>query len=79
MPKQLSIFSLLRPKPKRRCIVVEANSDEKLKNDVRHYLTRLVENAAKKVEREEKDKTAKNKSFQTCKYYLLTFLPSIFF
>ena len=65
MSKQLSIFSLLQPKPKRYCIVVEENSDEKLKNDVHNCLARLVNNAAKKVEREEKDKTTKNKYFQT--------------
>ena len=64
MSKQLSIFSLLQQNPKRRCIVVEENSDEKLKNDVRNCLTRLVHNVAKKVEREEKDKTA-NKRKQT--------------
>ena len=29
-------------KPKRRCTVVKENSDEKLKNDVRNCLTRLV-------------------------------------
>ena len=56
MSKQLS---LLQPKPKKCCIVVEENSDKKLKNDVCNYLTKLVDNAAKKVEREEKDKTAK--------------------
>ena len=59
MSKQFSIFSLLQPKPKRRCIVVEENSDEKLKSNVLNCLTRLVDNVAKKVEREEKDKTAK--------------------
>ena len=59
MSKQLTIFSLLQPKPKRRCIVLEENPDEKLKNDVHNCLARLVDNIAKKVEREEKDKTAK--------------------
>ena len=56
MSKQLSIFSLLQPKLERRYrtyIIVEENSDEK-----------SVDNAAKKVEREEKYKT-----FQTCKYF----------
>ena len=78
MSKQLCIFSLLQPKLKRRCIVVEENSDEKLKSGVHNCFTRLADNAAKKVEREEKYKTAKKKSFQTCKY-LLTFFHRIFF
>lgn len=67
MSKQLSMFSLLQPKLERRYrpyIIVEENSDEKLKNDVRNCLTRSVDNVAKKVEREEKYKT-----FQTCKYF----------
>ena len=79
MSKQLSIFSLLQPQPKRRYIAVEENCDEKLKNDVHNCLTRLADNAAKKGEREKKDETAKKKSFQTCKYYLLTFFHIIFF
>ena len=61
MSKQLTIFSLLQSKPKRRCIVLEENPDEKLKNDVHNCFARLVDNVAKKVEREEKDETAKKK------------------
>ena len=61
MSKQLTIFSLLQLKPKRRCIVLEENPDEKLKKDIHNCFARLVDNNAKKVEREEKDKTAKKK------------------
>ena len=74
MSKQLSILLLLQPKPKSRCIVVEENSDEKLKNDVRNCLTRLTDNTAKKLEGKKKIKLQK-KSCQTCKYYLLNFIP----
>ena len=48
MSKQLFIFSLPQPKPKRHCIVAEENSDEKLKNDICNSLTRLVDKVAKK-------------------------------
>ena len=60
MSKQLSIFSLLQPKPKRLCIFVEENSDEKLKNDVGNCLTRLVDNVAKKVKGKKKIKLQEN-------------------
>lgn len=61
MPKQFSIFLPLQPKLKRRCIDVEENYDENLKNDVHSCSTRLVDNVAKMLK--EKDKIAKNEKW----------------
>lgn len=52
-----TIFSSLQPKPKRRCIVVQENSDETLKNNVCNYLTRLVNNVEKTSENCKKGET----------------------
>ena len=60
MSKQLSIFSLIQPKPKRRCIVVEENSDEKLKNDWQTMLPKKLK-GKKKIKLQKKKKKEKRK------------------
>ena len=65
MSKQLSIFSLLQPKPKSLWIIAEENSGEKLKNDVRSCLTRLVHTFQKKWKRNKKITLQKNRKSET--------------
>ena len=65
MSKQLSIFSLLQPKRKSRWIVAEENSGEKLKNDVRSCLTRLVHKFQKKLKGNKKITLQKNRKSET--------------